>query len=132
MGAFGSEDCCCPGARSGREVLQGLRFPSPSSLFAIEKAWCYYLADDTSMMIGWCGSFLVNAQIKRLSYCIVINRYLWFLNLRPFTFLKDFSGHCGLCAFQGGDLGLFFIQCGICTLIVSLAFLGGTLALLGV
>lgn len=84
-------------------------------------------------MIGWCGAFLLNAQIKPLFYCIVENRYLLFLHLQPFTFLGSFLGSAvSHCAFQGEDLGLFLIQRGICTLIMSLAFLGGTLALLGV
>lgn len=87
-GGLGSGDRCSPGALPGRKVPQGLHFPFVFvSLQVIEKAWCYYLAHDTSVMIGRCGSFLVNAQIKPLFYCIVINWYLLFLNLQPFTFL---------------------------------------------
>ena len=88
-------------------------------------------------MTGWCGSFLVNAQIKPLSLSLFfffncIRWYIacfWISNL--WLVFREFSGLCRHCAFQGGDLGLF-IRLGICTLIIGLAFLGGTLALLSV
>lgn len=72
------------------------------SFFPIEKAWCYYLADDTSVMIGWCGFFLVNAQIKPFLYCIAISWYSLLLNLQPFTVVGSFLGSAGIVLFRVG------------------------------
>lgn len=85
-GGLEAETAALPGAASEGGAA-GLHFPVALLFpFPVEKAWCYYLADDTSVMIGWCGSFLVNAQTKPLFYCFAISWYLLLLSLQPFTY----------------------------------------------
>lgn len=70
------------------------------------------------------------AQTKPPFYCIPVSWYLLLLNLHPFAILGS-PGSEGI-GFSGWGFGAFVWSVGICTLIISLVFLGGTLTLLGV
>lgn len=60
-------------------------------------------------MIGWCGFFLVNAQIKPFLYCIAISWYSLLLNLQPFTVLGSFLGGAGIVLFRGGFRAFLYL-----------------------